>query len=160
MGRRFGGPVESKFSSVKNTYKGNFAREKVARIRRCWACGEDHRANDFHNPNDGRASLLKHEEDWAYIAVEDVMNLYLADSHSESSNNLEFESDEQNEANIVMTHDEVAGVNIGLEHTLSYNTFLHSCGFFRIVPRKERIWIRSLQKTIGTSGFMELSSNS
>lgn len=105
MGRRFGGRAERLFSSRTNKYRLNLTRTKVARIKGCWVCGEVHRANEFHNPNEFRATLQKQEENSACIEVEDVMNVYFADSDSESENDLEFESDDQKKAYIAMTHD-------------------------------------------------------
>lgn len=93
-------------------------------------CGEVHRANEFHNPNEFRATLQKQAENSACIEVEDVMNVYFADSDSESENDLEFESDDEKKAYIAMTHDKVSDMNTELKRALSNNTCLHLCGFF------------------------------
>lgn len=130
MGRRFGWRAERLFSFSTNKYRLNLTRKKVARIKGCCTCGEVHRANEFHNPNEFRATLQKKEENSACIEVEDEVDVYFADSDSESENDFEFESDNQKGAYIAMTHDKVSDVNTELSRALSNNACLHSCGFF------------------------------
>jgi len=65
------GPVRGNFSRNAN-------RRKLAKIKGCWVCGKQHLAHRFHSKEEVKKGLEKHKKAGAYVAVEDVISVFLA----------------------------------------------------------------------------------
>jgi len=126
LGQRYKGDAQRKMGSSRSKFRRNPAKKKLARIKGCWVCGGEHLAHKHHSREEVAKALDNHKRTGAYVSVEDVIGVFLAEDDEESESELESD-DEEAEA---MVAAEIRDINKDLEVQLSNKIFLHTCGFF------------------------------
>lgn len=141
LGTRFGGQAErniSKGHKASQSWKRDKSRRRLARLKGCWVCGEDHFAHKFHSKQEVKNALQKHKDNRTYVSVDEVLAMFIADDDQNSGSESEFSLDSgEDHVNFVDSKTSAEPVipkvgdnaNICLEQKLSNNAFIHSCGF-------------------------------
>lgn len=134
LGQRYRGDAERRVGPVRGNFSRNANRRKLAKIKGCWVCGKQHLAHRFHSKEEVKKGLEKHKKAGAYVAVEDVISVFLAESEEDAESS-ELESEDMDDQ--VMIAEEIRDINKELETNLSNKVFLHTCGF--LSRRKKEI---------------------
>ena len=131
LGKRLGGQAERPFRSTRNNRdksKTRSERQKLAKVKGCWVCGEDHPARKFHSPEEVDAAINRLRNSKAYVAIEDAVSIFTAEVDDNDSLS---ESDSESSEGEAMASvaEEICHLNEEMEQRLSNQCFYHSCGF-------------------------------
>ncbi len=154
LGRRFMGSAER---SVKGFGSGHqkgssfSGRRKLPKVKGCWVCGKSHRARDFHEKSDIDTAIQKLKSNGAYVTISDALEVFVAETIDESSDDEEYELSD-NEEPQAFALEQVHEINLSIVSCLNDNTFKHSYGFVSKVS-SELNQSADVSGAIGTEPF-------
>ena len=122
LGRKF---MEKPERRLKTPNRGR-ERKKLAKVKGCWVCGENHMARSHHSKKDIDEAVSRLKSTGAYVLIEDAAQVFCSHASDGSDNSSGSDSDTEDISNIAMHVEEICDINSTLESTMANKAFILS----------------------------------